>query len=203
MVDLPMKQSSIGRKKLSMSSQPLSRLAYLRYAAISNLHIFLKSQNIHVLHIVANPSIYLYLSKSRYKFNDDGKIVEASSDAIADCPNYNHYKYGLENLYGYSAQINTDEIKKRLLSRQIMFLLGTSDNKRDWGLNKSCAGDARGNNRYERGFSTNITCSLYLVILKIIGTFGWRFWVWTMILQQCLPMMILYLNYKIHIFENI
>lgn len=123
----------------------------LRYAAISNLHNFLKSRDINVLHIVANPSSYLYLNKSRYRFNDDGRIVEASSDAIADCPNYNHYKYGLENLYGYSAQIHTDEIKKRLLSRQIMFLLGISDNKRDWGLNKSCAGDAQGNNRYERG----------------------------------------------------
>ena len=123
----------------------------LRYAAISNSHIFLKNKDIHILHIVANPSSYLYLSKSRFKYTDDGRIVEASSDAIAECPNYNHYKYGLVNLYGYSAQINADEIKKRLLSRQIMFLLGTSDNKRDWGLNKSCEGDAQGNNRYERG----------------------------------------------------
>ncbi len=52
-------------------------------------------------------------------------------------------------------------------------------------------------------YSTNTTCSLYLGILKVIDTFGWRFWVWTMILQKCLPLMILYPNYKIHFFENI
>lgn len=123
----------------------------LRYAATNNLHILLKNKDIHVLHVVANPSSYLYLNKTRFKFTDDARIVEASSDAFAECPTYNHYKYGLENRYGYSAHIQDDEIIKRLFSRQIIFLLGTSDNKRNWGLNTSCEGDAQGNNRYERG----------------------------------------------------
>lgn len=123
----------------------------MRYAAMNTLHVSLERQGVHLFYVVANPSSYLYLNEYRFKFNDEGKIIETSPGTYRECPTYNHYKYGLDNRYGYSVTISTDEINHNILSRPIMFLLGTADNKRDWGLNKSCEGDAQGSNRYERG----------------------------------------------------
>ncbi len=68
-----------------------------------------------------------------------------------DCPSYNLYKYSLEYLYGYAETLSPQIIRTRLLTRPVMFVLGTADTDRDWGLNKSCEGDAQGKNRYERG----------------------------------------------------
>ncbi|MCP3875508.1 MAG: hypothetical protein GY699_20430, partial [Desulfobacteraceae bacterium] len=104
-----------------------------------------------IRYVVANPSSYLYLDKTRYQFREAEKIVKTSDEIYQDCPCFNDYKYGLDNLYGYSEHLTPQVIRNRLLSRPILFVLGTADTDRDFGLNKSCEGDAQGNNRYERG----------------------------------------------------
>jgi hypothetical protein len=70
---------------------------------------------------------------------------------LLECPGYNKYKYGLEDLYGYAKALPLKTIRARLLTRPIIFLLGIEDKDRNWSLDKSCEGDAQGENRYQRG----------------------------------------------------
>jgi predicted esterase len=122
----------------------------LRYAAINNRHELIERQGVFIHYIVANPSSYLYLDKTRFHFNSIGEIV-ISKEELKDCPNYNKYKYGLEELYGYAETLSPQLIRTRLLTRPVMFVLGTADTDRNWSLDKSCEGEAQGENRYQRG----------------------------------------------------
>ena len=57
----------------------------------------------------------------------------------------------MEDLYGYAENLPPHIVRTRLLTRPVMFVLGTADTDRDWGLDKSCEADVQGKNRYERG----------------------------------------------------
>ena len=123
----------------------------MRYAAINSRHEILEQQGISVRYVAANPSSYLYLNETRYQLNSKGQIQKVPQKKLYGCPNYNKYRYGLENLYGYAESISKETIKTRLLKRPIFFLLGVKDKKRNWSLDKSCEGDVQGENRYQRG----------------------------------------------------
>ena len=123
----------------------------LRYAASNNRHELLKQRGISIRYVVANPSSYLYLDKTRYKFTSKGKLLELQEEEFKDCPGYNKFKYGMEDLFGYAENISITTIRKRLLTRPVMFLLGTADTDRNWSVDKSCEGEAQGENRYQRG----------------------------------------------------
>ncbi len=121
-----------------------------RYAAMNNCHEELQQQGISMLYIVANPSSFLYLNATRYHFDSHGEIKALSPEGLTDCSGYNDYKYGLENLYGYSKALSNWVIRIRLATRPLVFLIGEEDTERSWNLDKSCAGELQGKNRYER-----------------------------------------------------
>ena len=123
----------------------------LKYAAINNRHEFLEQQGVSIRYIVANPSSYPYLDETRYQLNSKGEILKTPREELMNCPSYNKYKYGLEELYGYAETLSPQLIRTRLLTRPVMFVLGTADTDRNWSLDKSCEGDAQGENRYQRG----------------------------------------------------
>lgn len=123
----------------------------LRYAASNNRHDSFENRGVSIKYVVANPSSYLYLDRNRYTFDSGGNVLKIPQDQLNDCPNYNHYKYGLDNLYGYPEKLSSQMIRTRLLSRPIIFLLGKNDTNRGWSLDKSCEVNVQGNNRYERG----------------------------------------------------
>ena len=123
----------------------------VRYAAINSRHEFLEQQGVSIRYVVANPSSYPYLNETRYKLNSKGEIQEIPREEFVDCPSYNKYKYGLEDLYGYAENLPPHIVRTRLLTRPVMFVLGMADIDRGWSLDKSCEGDAQGKNRYERG----------------------------------------------------
>lgn len=123
----------------------------LRYAAVNSRHEQLAQQGVTIQYVVANPSSYLYLDGSRYQFNSEGEIEEVPKTKLLECPGYNRYKYGMENLYGYAKELPLKAIRARLLTRPIIFLLGTEDKDRNWSLDTSCEGDAQEKNRYQRG----------------------------------------------------
>lgn len=123
----------------------------LRYASINSRHELLKQRGISIRYVVANPSSYPYLDKTRYKFTSKGKILKIPQEEFKDCSGYNKFKYGMEDLYGYAENISITTIRKRLITRPIMFLLGAEDIDRNWSLDKSCEGEAQGENRYQRG----------------------------------------------------
>ena len=123
----------------------------VRYAAINSLHEFLEQQGISIRYVVANSSSYPYLDQTRFHFNSAGEILITSREELMNCPSYNKYKYGLEELYGYAETLSPQLIRTRLLARQVIFVLGTADTDRNWSLDKSCEGEAQLENRYQRG----------------------------------------------------
>ena len=123
----------------------------LRYAAMNNHHEILEGKGVFIHYVVANPSSYLYLDQTRFHFNSTGEILLTAKEELKECPSYNKYKYGLEELYGYAEPLSPQLIRTRLLKRPVMFVLGTADTDRGWSLDTSCEGDAQGENRYERG----------------------------------------------------
>jgi pimeloyl-ACP methyl ester carboxylesterase len=123
----------------------------LRYAAINRIHDDMARQKTHMNYVVANPSSYLYLNKERYAFEEKGSIKPIPGHQLAGCPQYNNYKYGLDNLYGYAKSLPIAKIRQQLMSRPVLFLLGTLDNERGKGLDKTCSADCQGDNRFERG----------------------------------------------------
>jgi hypothetical protein len=123
----------------------------VRYAAINSRHEFLEQQGVSIRYVVANPSSYPYLDQTRFHFNSAGEILITSQEELKDCPGNNKYKYGLEELYGYAKTLSPQLIRTRLLTRPVMFVLGTADTDRNWSLDKSCEGEAQGENRYQRG----------------------------------------------------
>ena len=123
----------------------------LRYAAMNNHHETWQGQGVFLQYVVANASSYLYLDERRFQLGTHGEIVETAQSGLRRCPNYNHYKYGLEEMYGYAENITPEHIRVRLLTRPILFLIGAKDTGRGWGLDKACEGEMQGENRYERG----------------------------------------------------
>ena len=111
----------------------------------------LEQQGISIRYVVANSSSYPYLDQTRFHFNSAGEILITSQEELMNCPSYNKYKYGLNELYGYAETLSPQIVRTRLLTRQIIFVLGTADTNRDWGLDKSCEADVQGKIRYERG----------------------------------------------------
>jgi pimeloyl-ACP methyl ester carboxylesterase len=123
----------------------------LRYAAINNRHESSERQGVFIRYIVANPSSYLYLDGTRYQITPENEFLKMPKEKLTDCPGYDKYKYGLEELYGYAETLSPQLIRTRLLTRPFVFVLGTADTDRNWSLDKSCEGEAQGENRYQRG----------------------------------------------------
>jgi pimeloyl-ACP methyl ester carboxylesterase len=84
--------------------------------------------------IVANPGSYLYLDATR--------PVNAGN-----CPDYNDYRYGLDNPNTYmSAGVAPDYPE-----RDVIYLLGSRDTTIDDNLDTGCAAKRQGRDRYDRG----------------------------------------------------
>lgn len=93
--------------------------------------------------IVADPSTYLYWTPER---------PATPASQLAACPNYNHYRYGLEGLNPYMAAIGAATLRSRFAAAPIAYLLGDSDNDpRSPSLDRSCAAEAQGPDRVVRG----------------------------------------------------
>ena len=103
-----------------------------RYAAVTKLR---SSRT--VSFIIANSGTYLYLTTTR-------------PVAVAvPCADVNTWKYGLRDPPRYVGAL--DEIATTFAARDITLLLGGSDVKRSGVLDQSCAAEAQGRNRLERG----------------------------------------------------
>lgn len=123
----------------------------LRYAAINNIHELLAQRGVSVRYVAANLSSYLYLDRTRYKLITKDNIQKIRQEEFIGCPGYDKYKYGLEGLYGYAQNIPVKTVRRRLLTRPIMFLLGMEDTERGMFVDKSCEVELQGKNRFERG----------------------------------------------------
>jgi pimeloyl-ACP methyl ester carboxylesterase len=69
------------------------------------------------------------------------------------CPAYNDWPYGLHNLFGYSARLTEDQLRKQLAARPVTYLLGDLDILPIAGWDNSCSAAAQGPTRFARGIA--------------------------------------------------
>ena len=126
-----------------------------RYAALNAIDETVRASGKRPSYIVANPSSYLYFTPERVSASNAAGI--APFDAAA-CPDFNHYRYGLENLPRYArdardaSPVDSAALFKRYAVRDVTYLLGTADNDPEHrDLDKQCGGRAQGAHRLERG----------------------------------------------------
>ncbi|WP_263261429.1 hypothetical protein [Pseudomonas sp. RIT-PI-S] len=118
-----------------------------RYAVFSTAEQGLAARGIQLRYVISSPSSYLYFDDRRplgTTFNED---------AVASCPEVNHYRYGLEGVPGYlgAQPLDPKQLFQRYASKHITYLVGAQDNDPDHRLlDKSCAAEAQGANRLER-----------------------------------------------------
>jgi hypothetical protein len=97
-------------------------------------------------YVVANPSSYAYFDTLRPA--GDGFAPYPA----ADCPGFNEWKYGLQDLPPYAPGVPDAALEARYASRRVTYLLGQADtNPNHPALDKSCMGEAQGPYRLARG----------------------------------------------------
>ena len=109
---------------------------------------------VHFRYVVANPSSYLYFGEERPKFSGESIAFGVPTDD--SCPEFNHWRYGTANVHGTyvreSAARGWTILENAFAEKDIVYLLGTADvdaNGED--LDKSCAAELEGPNRFLRG----------------------------------------------------
>src|SRR3546814_15741650 len=69
-----------------------------------------------------------------------------------DCPDYNDYKYGLQDLNSYMDAVGAEALPARYEHRNVIYLLGQGDHDPESSsLDDSCEGMWEGPNRLYRG----------------------------------------------------
>ncbi len=111
-------------------------------------------------YVVMNPSSYMYLTDERFT---NGAFEVPTNEQIAQCPDYDQYKYGMQGRNEYMSTVDADAMLQRFESRDIVYLLGESDtDPNDSSMDTSCEAEFQGSQRFERG--TNYYQSLVNVI---------------------------------------
>jgi hypothetical protein len=103
-----------------------------------------------VIYVVSNPSSYGYPDANRPV--DGSKDFGAFRDA-RNCTTYDRWPYGLSDRVGYAANLTDEQIRRQLVSRPTVYLLGGLDILPLAGFDSSCPGMAQGPTRLARGQS--------------------------------------------------
>jgi len=118
-----------------------------RYAVVGRAPKALPA-DIHVRFVVANPSSFLYFDDIRP--TADGTLAPFAG--AANCHNFDHWKYGPGDPPDYVGNASLADLEKAYAASDVIYLQGTADTDPDHpDLDKSCAGEAQGANRYARG----------------------------------------------------
>ncbi len=107
-----------------------------RYAVVGRAADELSRRGVSVRYVVANPASYLW-------FGEDRPMAKA-------CGGSSRWRYGLGGAPSYVE--HSDDLEERYIRRDVVYLLGEADTDEDQGLlDRSCAAEAQGPNRYARG----------------------------------------------------
>lgn len=117
-----------------------------RYAVAGRAESALRARGVAVRYVVANPSSYVYFNADRPAAQGAFAPFDASR-----CPEFNHWKYGLEDPPPYVARDHVSSLEQTYVTRDVVYLIGTADNDPDQAaLDKTCPAEAQGSNRYAR-----------------------------------------------------
>ncbi|OZI56494.1 hypothetical protein [Bordetella genomosp. 4] len=122
-----------------------------RHAAASSVPALTRELGIALRHIVVGPSSYLYLDAARRGHGPDGAYGQPSGQALLHCPDYDHYKYGLQRPNAYVSRIDPDELRRSYAGKEVVYLVGEHDNDpNDPHLDRSAAAMLQGSDRRDR-----------------------------------------------------
>ena len=117
--------------------------AVQRYAVVGTAAALVAAKGIHLRFVIANPSSYLYFSNERPGPHDFA------------CSNWDRWKYGTRDTPRYvktSKAHGWPEMETAYAKADVIYLLGDEDiDPRQKDLDVSCAGEAEGATRLERG----------------------------------------------------
>lgn len=116
-----------------------------RYAMANTVH---EKLGVSVTYVVSNPSSYGYPDGNRP--SSDGKTVGPYPEG-RNCTTYNQWPYGLEKRVGYAASVSDDVLRRQLVERPVVYLLGELDTTPLAGFDASCPAMAQGPSRLARG----------------------------------------------------
>ena len=116
-----------------------------RYAVLNQVDEVIRARGMDLRYVVANPSSFLY-------FNTQRPVERTFKDFPAQlCPAFNNYRYGLQDLIPYAKGKTGQELFKRYIYRNVVYLMGGADNDPDHKyLDKSCPAAAQGPTRLSR-----------------------------------------------------
>ena len=115
-----------------------------RYAVLGGADR-LARQGVHVRYVVANPSSYLYFDVNRPR-----------PAAVGACPRLDRWPYGFDGEHPafLDPSLDVATAERHYASLDLIYLLGTADNDpAHHQLDRSCAGEAEGATRIERGLA--------------------------------------------------
>jgi hypothetical protein len=119
-----------------------------RYAIVGKAAAALPG--IHIRFVIANPSSYFYFTDDRPA--PDGSLTPFRS---AVCHNFNHWRYGpidAPPYVGAGTPAAWDKYEHDYAAADVIYLLGTDDtDPKQADLDTSCAGEAEGPERLDRG----------------------------------------------------
>lgn len=118
-----------------------------RYAMLNSLDEALQQRNIHLRYVVSSPSSYLYASPERPDGND------FALPKAAACPDYDDYRYGLQQAPPYLARQELDgpRLFARYAGRDVRYMVGQRDtDPQQRFLDRSCAAALQGASRVAR-----------------------------------------------------
>jgi hypothetical protein len=119
-----------------------------RYAIVGKSAVTMAG--IHLRFVIANPSSYFYFSDDRPQ--RDGSFAPFHDVA---CPAFDHWRYGPVNAppyVGVTSLAAWQQYEQDYLKTDIIYLLGTDDtDPAQADLDTSCAGEAQGTARLDRG----------------------------------------------------
>lgn len=120
-----------------------------RYAVGTTIDDSIRPE-IFVRFVSANPGSYLYLNHERPSISDLSVFITPS-----DCPEYNQYRYGMDNRNTYMSRRSAADMIASYRTRHVVYFLGDRDIVRDHTddnqFDDSCSAMVQGLARYYRG----------------------------------------------------
>ncbi|WP_271781939.1 hypothetical protein [Aquimarina algiphila] len=121
-----------------------------RYAAGSPIPDELNARGVDVSFIVNNPKTYVYMDNKRKVPGTENTFEVPSGVIIGQCPEYNEYRFGLDDLPTYLDAIGENVIRNRLPQRKVTYLVGQNDVDTDIDTSNICEAQLQGKNRFDR-----------------------------------------------------
>jgi hypothetical protein len=126
-----------------------------RYAASTKMD---GKVGVPIRYVASNPSSYLYLDELRLASGECKPDGNCSGEfqpftGTDKCADFNGWHYGLKNRAGYAAPIADEKLKKNLIARDVVYLLGELDTLPIGGFDSSCPAMAQGPSRFARGLN--------------------------------------------------